>query len=168
MIKMLFTFFVLSVGEAITKVRNVVQASECRDALSKAIYSRLFSWVVNNINQLLQPLEGSETSYEIGILDIFGFENFNHNSFEQVYNKQSSFIWGVYECWILLTKKQEHFPISGKIVVEINWKFSRNIHTIFSSDVLHIKEGFLSCPDHWSNLVFVTSSSDGALGISWS
>ncbi|XP_022093502.1 unconventional myosin-XVI-like isoform X2 [Acanthaster planci] len=71
-------------GEAITKLRTVDQAEECRDALAKAIYSRLFSWVVNNINQLLQPVEGAETDYEIGVLDIFGFENFCRNSFEQV------------------------------------------------------------------------------------
>ncbi|XP_033637376.1 unconventional myosin-XVI-like isoform X1 [Asterias rubens] len=71
-------------GEAITKVRTVEQAEECRDALAKAIYSRLFSWVVNNINQLLQPVEESESAYEIGVLDIFGFENFNKNSFEQI------------------------------------------------------------------------------------
>ena len=73
-------------GEAITKVRNVSQASECRDALAKAIYSRLFSWVVNNVNQLLQPLEDDfeGAGFEIGILDIFGFENFTKNSFEQV------------------------------------------------------------------------------------
>ncbi|XP_038051268.1 unconventional myosin-XVI-like [Patiria miniata] len=70
-------------GEAITKLRTVTQAEECRDALAKAIYSRLFSWVVNNINQLLQPVEEVETAFEIGVLDIFGFENFNRNSFEQ-------------------------------------------------------------------------------------
>ena len=72
------------------------QAEECRDALAKAIYSRLFSWVENNINQLLQPVEESESAYEIGVLDIFGFENFNKNSFEQV-RKQGSVIVELYD-----------------------------------------------------------------------
>ncbi|XP_071509587.1 unconventional myosin-XVI-like [Diadema antillarum] len=72
-------------GESITKYRTPVQASDCRDALTKALYSRLFSWVVNNINQLLEPLEvDPESILEIGVLDIFGFENFVKNSFEQL------------------------------------------------------------------------------------
>ena len=71
-------------GEQIKKERSVEQAGECRDALAKAIYGRLFSWIVNSINQLIQPAEGAGQSTEIGILDIFGFENFAKNSFEQV------------------------------------------------------------------------------------
>ena len=70
-------------GEQIKKERSVEQAGECRDALAKAIYGRLFSWIVNSINQLIQPAEGCESSTELGILDIFGFENFAKNSFEQ-------------------------------------------------------------------------------------
>lgn len=73
-------------GEQIKKERSVDQAGECRDALAKAIYGRLFSWIVNSINQLIQPPDGCGPSVEIGILDIFGFENFTKNSFEQVKN----------------------------------------------------------------------------------
>ncbi|XP_030837975.1 unconventional myosin-XVI isoform X3 [Strongylocentrotus purpuratus] len=72
-------------GESITKYRTPLQAADCRDALTKALYSRLFSWVVNNINQLLEPLDvNQENIIEIGVLDIFGFENFIKNSFEQL------------------------------------------------------------------------------------
>lgn len=79
-------------GESITKYRTPLQAADCRDALTKALYSRLFSWVVNNINQLLEPLDvNQENIIEIGVLDIFGFENFIKNSFEQVlYPKNST------------------------------------------------------------------------------
>ncbi|XP_071951291.1 unconventional myosin-XVI-like isoform X2 [Antedon mediterranea] len=71
-------------GEMIKRERNVSQACDCRDALAKALYGRLFSWVVNSINQLLQPLEDAPASVDIGVLDIFGFENFTKNSFEQI------------------------------------------------------------------------------------
>ena len=74
-------------GEEITKTRSVAQACDCRDALAKGLYGRLFSWIVNSINQLIQPYEGScdvSTTLQIGVLDIFGFENFPQNSFEQV------------------------------------------------------------------------------------
>ncbi|CAF1432453.1 unnamed protein product, partial [Didymodactylos carnosus] len=71
-------------GEQIFRERNISQASECRDAFSKALYGRLFSWIVNTINSYLEPLENSGPLLMIAILDIFGFENFKSNSFEQI------------------------------------------------------------------------------------
>ncbi|XP_066266634.1 unconventional myosin-XVI-like isoform X2 [Branchiostoma lanceolatum] len=72
-------------GEAIRRQRDVYHAGDCRDALAKALYARLFGWVVNGINHLLQPLEDSpEDTLEVGVLDIFGFEDFSRNSFEQL------------------------------------------------------------------------------------
>jgi myosin-3 len=44
-------------GEQIIRHRNVVQAADCRDALAKAIYGKLFAWIVNSINHLLQKPE---------------------------------------------------------------------------------------------------------------
>ncbi|CAK4639010.1 unnamed protein product [Aphanomyces euteiches] len=56
-------------------------AMDCVDALSKAIYSRVFDWLVGLINTSLS--DDNRMSYHIGVLDIFGFEHFKHNSFEQ-------------------------------------------------------------------------------------
>ncbi len=71
-------------GEEIRRDRNMVQSCDVRDALAKALYGRLFSWIVNQINHHIQPAEGVAACYSIGLLDIFGFENFERNSFEQV------------------------------------------------------------------------------------
>ncbi|CAL8273247.1 unnamed protein product [Arctogadus glacialis] len=66
---------------------NSEQAQDGRDAFVKAIYGRLFIWVVDKINSaVFKPLpEDSEEVHQcIGLLDIFGFENFVKNSFEQL------------------------------------------------------------------------------------
>ena len=61
---------------------NIVQATAVKDALAKAIYNNLFDWIVDRVNKSLQAYPGAEKS--IGILDIYGFEIFEHNSFEQI------------------------------------------------------------------------------------
>eukprot|EP00636_Phaeomonas_parva_P016700 CAMPEP_0118857662 /NCGR_PEP_ID=MMETSP1163-20130328/4664_1 /TAXON_ID=124430 /ORGANISM="Phaeomonas parva, Strain CCMP2877" /LENGTH=1313 /DNA_ID=CAMNT_0006790999 /DNA_START=152 /DNA_END=4093 /DNA_ORIENTATION=- len=63
---------------------RVEQALENRDALAKFVYDRLFDWLVERINASLRPAGGSAGARFIGILDIFGFEIFETNSFEQL------------------------------------------------------------------------------------
>uniref|UniRef100_A0A8C0DW62 non-specific serine/threonine protein kinase n=1 Tax=Balaenoptera musculus TaxID=9771 RepID=A0A8C0DW62_BALMU len=78
---------VVTRGETIIRANTVDRALDVRDAMSKALYGRLFSWIVNRINTLLQPdknLRTSDDGMNVGILDIFGFENFQRNSFEQL------------------------------------------------------------------------------------
>uniref|UniRef100_A0AAX7UK12 non-specific serine/threonine protein kinase n=1 Tax=Astatotilapia calliptera TaxID=8154 RepID=A0AAX7UK12_ASTCA len=72
---------VVTRGETIIRSNTVDKAADVRDAMSKALYGRLFSWIVNRINSLLQP---DSSGMNVGILDIFGFENFKKNSFEQL------------------------------------------------------------------------------------
>lgn len=61
---------------------NPVQAVAVRDALAKAIYFNLFDWIVIRTNKSLQTRAKVENT--IGILDIYGFEIFENNSFEQL------------------------------------------------------------------------------------
>lgn len=58
-------------------------AADTRDALAKALYAALFGWLVARINQALADgRPSSDTS--LSILDIYGFECFDDNSFEQL------------------------------------------------------------------------------------
>ncbi|PHH60185.1 hypothetical protein CDD81_1965 [Ophiocordyceps australis] len=69
-------------GEVIESPSNPAQATATRDALAKAIYSNLFDWIVERINRSLKSRQASSNT--IGILDIYGFEIFEKNSFEQL------------------------------------------------------------------------------------
>ncbi|KAI9866664.1 MAG: class II myosin [Trichoglossum hirsutum] len=61
---------------------NRVQATAVRDALAKAIYFNLFDWIVQRVNVSLRTRGAAANA--IGILDIYGFEIFEKNSFEQI------------------------------------------------------------------------------------
>ncbi|XP_026153613.1 unconventional myosin-Ih isoform X2 [Mastacembelus armatus] len=61
---------------------SVDHAVYARDALAKAIYDRTFNWLVNKINESLANKDSSRKTV-IGLLDIYGFEVFSVNSFEQ-------------------------------------------------------------------------------------
>jgi myosin-1 len=62
---------------------NVEQAVYTRDAWVKAMYSRLFDFLVSSVNKALNVNPNSSRNVSIGILDIYGFEIFDSNGFEQ-------------------------------------------------------------------------------------
>eukprot|EP00071_Canis_lupus_P046165 XP_022279722.1 unconventional myosin-Ia isoform X3 [Canis lupus familiaris] len=68
--------------EKVVTALNVIQAQYARDALAKNIYSRLFNWIVNRINESIKVGVG-EKKKVMGVLDIYGFEILEDNSFEQ-------------------------------------------------------------------------------------
>ncbi|XP_031437003.1 unconventional myosin-VIIb isoform X2 [Clupea harengus] len=73
--------------EQVSKPLGPEQARDTRDAFAKAIYSKMFLWLFEKINVAIHkiPAEGTTQDYQsIGLLDIFGFENFTSNSFEQL------------------------------------------------------------------------------------
>uniref|UniRef100_A0A672NMS9 Unconventional myosin-X-like n=1 Tax=Sinocyclocheilus grahami TaxID=75366 RepID=A0A672NMS9_SINGR len=67
-------------GEEICSPLTVEQAIDSRDSVAMALYSQCFSWIIMRINQ---KIKGKDNFKSIGILDIFGFENFEVNRFEQ-------------------------------------------------------------------------------------
>lgn len=106
-------------GEQVKRNYTQQQSEDARDAIAKAIYGRLFGWIVNKINQLLAPQDYSIQGdrREIGILDIFGFEHFEKNSFEQacinLANEQLQFFFNQH----VFKLEQEEYTKEG-----IDWK----------------------------------------------
>ncbi|KAK7895777.1 hypothetical protein WMY93_021102 [Mugilogobius chulae] len=71
----------VTASETFVKTMSMKQATNARDALSKHIYARMFDWIVEHINKSLHT-SAKQHSF-IGVLDIYGFETFEVNSFEQ-------------------------------------------------------------------------------------
>ncbi|NWU97028.1 MYSS protein, partial [Upupa epops] len=69
-------------NEYVTKGQNVSQVNNAVGALAKAVYEKMFLWMVVRINQQLDTKQPRQ--YFIGVLDIAGFEIFDFNSFEQL------------------------------------------------------------------------------------
>ncbi|XP_078386375.1 unconventional myosin-Va [Cetorhinus maximus] len=68
-------------SETYIKPMPKLQAINARDALAKHIYASLFNWIVHHVNKSLHA-SVKQHSF-IGVLDIYGFETFETNSFEQ-------------------------------------------------------------------------------------
>ncbi|XP_063199799.1 unconventional myosin-XV [Chroicocephalus ridibundus] len=60
---------------------TVESAVDARDAIAKTLYSLLFGWLTDRINKRVYP---RQEALSIAILDIYGFEDLNFNSFEQL------------------------------------------------------------------------------------
>ncbi|XP_035917611.1 myosin-VIIa-like isoform X1 [Anopheles stephensi] len=71
-------------GERVVSQLSKEQAIEARDAFVKAIYGKLFIQIVDKINKAIYKPSNKSSRLSIGVLDIFGFEQFEVNSFEQL------------------------------------------------------------------------------------
>ncbi|XP_053175156.1 unconventional myosin-IXAa [Scomber japonicus] len=76
----------VTVGEKLIVPYKLAEAGTVRDSMAKSLYSALFDWIVFRINHALlniKDLEETTKILSIGVLDIFGFEDYENNSFEQ-------------------------------------------------------------------------------------
>uniref|UniRef100_A0A672JQ47 Myosin IXAa n=1 Tax=Salarias fasciatus TaxID=181472 RepID=A0A672JQ47_SALFA len=76
----------VTVGEKLIVPYKLSEAGTVRDSMAKSLYSALFDWIVFRINHALlniRDLEETTKILSIGVLDIFGFEDYENNSFEQ-------------------------------------------------------------------------------------
>ncbi|EGD75941.1 serine/threonine protein kinase [Salpingoeca rosetta] len=104
-------------GETIMRRLRPHQARDARDGAAKALYNRLFAWIVTRINNVLNA-GGDTPSLEIGVLDIFGFEKFKINSLEQlcinIANEQLQYFFNQHVfAWELDDLKAEGLKLDG-------------------------------------------------------
>ncbi|KAJ8614223.1 hypothetical protein CTAYLR_001136 [Chrysophaeum taylorii] len=95
-------------GETVVSNNEPHQAQHLRDALSKAVYARLFDWLVHRANTAFDLSSGKETQF-IGVLDIFGFEDMRRNGFEQLFiNTTNEQLQKVFNDIIFKSEEEEY------------------------------------------------------------
>jgi Myosin head (motor domain)/IQ calmodulin-binding motif len=76
---------ILAGEEIVHKTLTIEEATKACEALMKAVYGAAFDYIVENVNEsIYDETNAHESAASIGVLDIFGFESFQHNSFEQL------------------------------------------------------------------------------------
>ncbi len=118
-------------NEVIVQSLTLEQSYQARDTFAKHLYSNLFSWIVNKVNSAISLSEASNKKQQltfIGLLDIFGFEIFLQNSFEQLcINYANEKLQQVFNQQMFHMEQEEY------VRENISWqniKFQDNQHTI--------------------------------------
>ncbi|XP_055853290.1 myosin-VIIa [Episyrphus balteatus] len=121
-------------GETVVSTLSRDQSVDVRDAFVKGIYGRLFVHIVKKINAAIyKPRATSRNA--IGVLDIFGFENFDQNSFEQFCinyaneNLQQFFVQHIFKL------EQEEYNHEA-----INWQHIEFVDNQDALDLIAIKQ----------------------------
>ncbi|XP_078034391.1 myosin-IIIb isoform X2 [Augochlora pura] len=147
---------VMTRGETITRNNTVAEACAARDAMAKGLYGRLFDWMVNQINCLLSF--NHAPNYEplaIGLLDIFGFENFPRNSFEQlcinIANEQIQYYFNQH----IFTWEQQEYMAEGIPVDLVEFSDNRPVLDMLLSKPM----GLLALLDEESRFPRATNKS---------
>ncbi|XP_059449461.1 myosin-12 isoform X2 [Corylus avellana] len=114
----------------ITKPLDPERAALSRDALAKTVYSRLFDWIVDKINSSIG--QDPNAASLIGVLDIYGFESFKLNSFEQLcINLTNEKLQQHFNQHVFKMEQEEYTK------EEINWSY---VEFVDNQDVLDLIE----------------------------
>ncbi|KAG1655879.1 Myosin-IIIb [Nymphon striatum] len=152
----LCTRSVVTSGEIIVKQNSLFEAQNSCDSMAKALYGRLFDWIVNHINRLLSLSRSSRNAaLATGLLDIFGFENFEKNSFEQlcinIANEQMQFYFNQH----IFNLEQKEYKSEGINVITIHYRDNRSL----LDTVLSRPMGMLALLDEESKFPHATDRS---------
>ena len=135
-------------GEKITSNLTQQQALVVRDSVAKFIYSSLFDWLVDKINRRLATSEViNKVQFFIGVLDIYGFEHFAKNSFEQFcINYANEKLQQEFNQHVFKLEQEEY------VREEIDWTFIDFSDNQPCIDLIEGKLGILSLLDEESRL----------------
>ncbi|OAY54964.1 myosin-2 isoform X2 [Manihot esculenta] len=122
------------------------QAIDRRDALAKFIFASLFDWLVDQINKSL-GLEKLHTGRSINILDIYGFESFRNNSFEQFCINYANERLQQHFNRHLFKLEQEDYEVDGIDWTKVDFADNQECLNLFEKKPL----GLLSLLDEESN-----------------
>ncbi|KAH0538611.1 hypothetical protein FGG08_004812 [Glutinoglossum americanum] len=135
-------------GEKIMSNLTQQQAVVVRDSVAKFLYSSMFDWLVENINRSLATEEVlSRVTTFIGVLDIYGFEHFAKNSFEQFcINYANEKLQQEFNQHVFKLEQEEY------VREEINWTFIDFSDNQPCIDLIEGKMGVLALLDEESRL----------------
>ncbi|XP_056376909.1 unconventional myosin-X isoform X1 [Hyla sarda] len=105
-------------GEEISTPLSIEQAIDSRDSVAMALYSQCFTWVIKKINS---RIKGKDDFKSVGILDIFGFENFEVNRFEQFSINYANEKLQEYFNKHIFSLEQLEYSREGLVWEDINW-----------------------------------------------
>lgn len=126
--------------DVVLKPMDITQAQASRDALSKHIYAELFNWIVIVINKAL--VSDIPRHKFIGVLDIYGFETFEKNSFEQFcINYANEKLQQQFNLHVFKLEQEEY------IREEIEWKMIDFYDNQPCIDLIETKLGILDLLD---------------------
>lgn len=133
--------------DEVTKSLTLEQAIDTRDALARFIYSSLFDWLVEEINLSLS-MGTYDLGHSISILDIYGFESFKKNSFEQFCinyaNERLQQHWNRH----LIKLEQEEYEFDGIDWKKVDFENNQDCLDLFEKKSI----GLISLLDEVSNL----------------
>ncbi|XWS27952.1 hypothetical protein CRYUN_Cryun25bG0024500 [Craigia yunnanensis] len=132
--------------DSIAKKLTLQQAIDTRDALAKFIYASLFDWLVEQINKSLE-LGKQRTGGSISILDIYGFESFKKNSFEQFCINYANERLQQHFNRHLFKLEQEEYELDGIDWTKVDFEDNQECLDLFEKKPL----GLLSLLDEESN-----------------
>ncbi|XP_032059649.1 unconventional myosin-Vb-like [Aythya fuligula] len=142
----------VTAGETYLKPLSRQQALDSRDALAKHMYGQVFRWMASRVNRALRSPEGHHTS--IGILDIYGFEMFEFNSFEQFcINYANEKLQQLFNLHVFKLEQEEY------VTEEIPWVF---VDFCDNQPCIELIEGRLGILDLLNEECKMPQGSDGS------
>ncbi|KAI8881146.1 hypothetical protein K501DRAFT_334936 [Backusella circina FSU 941] len=138
---------IITRSEKIVTNLSPTQAQVVRDSVAKYIYANLFEWLVTVINTSLSCQNIESVSSFIGVLDIYGFEHFKKNSFEQFcINYANEKLQQQFNQHVFKLEQEEY------VREEIDWKFITFSDNQKCIEMIEAKMGVLSLLDEESRL----------------